>query len=422
MFVKLSPYLIAMSIGLIIGVERERRIVGAPQPMGVRSFLLFSLLGAITGSIKEPLVALVLVAFAGCATLFGYLRATQQPEDNLQHIGLTTEIAAMATFGLGYFCNTEPILSLALGVIMFLVLSNKNFLHTWTKERLKPNELQAAATLLLLAVGVIPILPDHTIDPLHIFNPRRLGVIISLIAAIQFLGYAAARLFGHRIGMAFSGFLAGTISSTAAFASYPKLAKEGYHNADAIASAASFAIVATLFQLLILLAVISWPLALAVSWPLTLLIILCVGVGIILSPKNKKAVDKEPLGNPLNLFGAIKLGTLLMALIFIVELSERFAGEALTQVVAFLGALFKLQGVGVAAANMFENHTISLNIAANTVMLAVFASILSKFVLTLVLATGLYRERMLRLTASLMLLSIILWLIIRFLPQAMLQV
>ena len=422
MFVKLSPYLIAMSIGLIIGVERERRIVGISQPMGVRSFLLFSLLGAITGGIKEPLVALVLGAFAACATLLGYVRATQIPDEHEQHIGLTTEIAAMATFGLGYFCNSEPILSLALGVVMFLVLSNKNILHTWTKERLKPNELQAAATLLLLAIGVIPILPDYAVDPLHIFNPRRLGVIISLIAAIQFLGYAAVRLFGNRMGMAFSGFLAGNISSTAVFASYPRLAKESPHNTGALASAATFAVVATLLQLLILLAVISWPLALALSWPLIILIMISAGVGVYLSPDNKKLREKEHMGNPLNLFGAIKLGTLLMTLIFIVELSQRFAGEAVTVVITFLGALFKLQGVGMATANMFENHAISLHRAALTIMLAVFASLLSKFVLTAVLASGLYRTRMLMLTGALMIMAIIIGFIIAFFPYLMFQI
>jgi uncharacterized membrane protein (DUF4010 family) len=358
-----------------------------------------------------------LVLFAGAATLLGYLKATQVSDQGIQPIGLTTEIAAMATFGLGYFCNKEPILSLALGVVMFLVLSNKTFLHTWTKKQLKPDELQAAAILLLLAIGVIPILPDHTIDPFRIFNPRRLGVIIALIAGIQFLGYAAARVFGHRIGMALSGFLAGNISSTAAFASYPKIARERVQHQHAIAAAAAFAIVASLCQLLVLLAAISWPLALAISWPLTLLITLGIASGIFLSRKDQKTTGQEHLGNPLNIWSSIKLGTLLAALIFIVELSERFVGEALTQIVSFLGALFELQGVGVATANMFENHTITLEIAANTVMLAITASLVSKLGLTLVLADGTYRKYILSLTGFLVIFSLILLLIIRFVPN-----
>jgi uncharacterized membrane protein (DUF4010 family) len=397
-----------MSIGLIIGVERERRLMGTLQPMGVRSFLLISLLGALAGNIDQPLIAVGLVFFAIGATLLGYVRATRVSEENPQPIGLTTEIAAIATFTLGYLCNREPILSLALGMIMFLVLSNKTFLHRWTKEKLKPNELQAAATLLLLAVGIIPIMPDHTVDPFKIFNPRRLGVIISLIAAIQFLGYAAARVFGHRIGMALSGFLAGNISSTAAFASYPKLAKEGAHGQEAIASAAAFAFVASISQLLVLLSAISWPLALSLLWPLMLLIISGIIIGIFLSRKNKKGPDKKYLGKPLNLWSAIKLGILLMALIFIVELSQRFAGDALTKIVAFLGALFELQGVGVAAANMFENQSIGLSAAAHTIMLAVVASIVSKFGLTLILAKGIYRTLTLRFSGFLMILTIFL--------------
>lgn len=406
----------------MIGVERERRILDAQQPMGLRSFLLFALLGAIAGSIKEPLVSLGLVLFAACATLIGYFRATRFPEGHDYAIGLTTEIAAMATFGLGYFCNTEPILSLALGVIMLLVLLNKPFLHTLTKERLKPEEVQAAATLLLLAVGIIPLLPDHTIDPLNIFNPRRLGIIIALVAGIQFLGYAVSRILGQRIGMPLSGFLAGNISSTAALASYPRLAEERPGSHFAVASAATFAIVASLCSMAFLLAAISWQLAFALLMPLLLLVTICIVFGIYVSQHDPETTKKrEALGNPLSIISAIKLGTLLTALILVVELSQRFAGDAFTKVITFLGALFELQGVAVASANMFENGTVNLNIAANMIMLAVVGSLVSKVALTALLGRGKYRRLMLSITITLLFVATILSFLIRLSPVFLLK-
>lgn len=420
MWVKLSPYLIAMTIGLMIGVERERRMTETEQPMGLRSFLLFSLLGAIAGSIKEPLVSLGMVLFAACATLIGYMRTTRTIDSSLSHVGLTSEIAAMATFGLGYFCNIDPILSLILGVFMLIILLNKPFLHKLTRERLKPKEVQATAILLLLAVGIIPLLPDHTIDPLNIFNPRRLGIIITIVGGIQFLGYAVSRILGRRIGMPLAGFLAGNVSSTAVFATYPKMAQNLKHSYFSVASAATFAIVASLLSLIILLGLISWPVAYALLIPFLFLVGLSLLIGVFLSQHRYQEASKEPLGNPLSIISAIKLGTFLTIMILVVELSERFLGNTMTKLVTFLGALFELQGVAVASANMFLNEKITLDMAASMVWLAVLGSLASKIGLTAFLAKGNYKKVMLIITASLFLVSLILWFLIRYQPNIVL--
>lgn len=411
-----------MSIGLMIGVERERRNVKGQQPMGVRSFLLFALVGAIASGINQPLVALGLVIFAATATLIGYVRSSHLATESVRSVGLTTEIAAMATFGLGYLANFEPLLSLSLGLIMLLVLLNKTFLHTITRKRLRPDELEAAAILLLLAVGVIPLIPDHTIDPFEIFNPRRLGVIIALIAGIQFAGYAASRIFGHRIGMPLSGFLAGTISSTAAFLSYPRLAKSRPASSLSIASAATFAVTATLCQLVVLLSAISWPLVIALILPLAAIIIISAILGIILSLKNGATTEKEERENPLSIYRAIRIGVLLTALVFIVDLTERFLGEAMTDVVSFLGALFELHGVAIASANMLENQTITIEMAANTVLVAMVASMVSKVALTVFFAEGVYRRIMLSIMSGLLGLSIAFWVLVKFVPVILVRV
>lgn len=411
-----------MSIGLIIGIEREHHHVRGRQPMGVRSFLLLGLFGAIAGGIGDPLVALGLVMFAAAATLMGYLRSTQGAESDHSPVGLTTEIAAMVTFGLGYLTNIEPFLSLALGVIVLVVLLNKGMLHDFTRKRLKPAELQAGATLILLAVGVIPLIPNHTIDPFHIFNPQRLAVIIALIAGIQFIGYAASRVFGHHIAMPLSGFLAGNVSSTAAFISYPELATNKPESYLIVGSAATFATMATLCKLCILLGAISWPLVLALAIPLSAIIITCAVVGLMLSLKNTYVSKKSIHENPLSLRSAIRLGLLLTLMIFVVELSQRYLGVYYTQIVTFLGGLFELHGVSVASANMLENSTLTIKGAANMVLLAIVASMLSKLVLTIVLATGAYRRLMIIITSGLLLLSTLFWLILQVNPAMLLRV
>ncbi len=417
MLQKFSPFLIALLIGLLIGVEREQRKTTNPQSMGVRSFLLLAMIGAIAGAINQAFVALGLVIFAGAVVLIGYLRASALVGQKREGIGLTTEIAAMATFALGYLSNTEPLLSLALGMITTLFLYHKTSLHEFISQHLNPQEIEAFAVLLLIAVGVIPLIPNHAIDPWNIFNPYRLALIIALIAGIQFIGYLAERIFGERIGLPFGGFLAGLVSSTAVFITYPKLAEDSLEKPYSIASAAVFSIVATLCQLGILLSVVSWKVLLAISIPLSSMIIVSLAIALFLSYKSSPSpVAKQGSNNPLYLWRAIKLGLLLTGLIFIFDISERIFGSASTQIVSFLGGLFELHGVVIASANMFENKILGLQFAAETALIAIIASMVSKIAITAFLAKRMYRWLMLSISVFLCSLSIFFWLAVIYFP------
>lgn len=421
MFIKLSPYLIALLIGLLIGVDREQRGMKGHNAMGVRSFILFALVGAVAGGIMEPMFSLGMLIFATAITLYGYVKTSATVNAKENPLGLTSEIAGMATFALGYFAHTEPFLSLALGALILFILHNKTILHSFVRKHLRPNEIQGASVLILLAIGVVPLMPDTTIDPLHIFNPRRLAVIIVLLAAIQFGGYILSRIFGDRIGFSLSGFLAGLASSTLVFLSYPQLVKEKPANLISVATAAIFSISGSLVLLLVVVSAISWPLIWAVSIPLTTLILVCVALGAILSRRKRSSLEHSVQENPLNLLKAIKLGTLLISFIFAVELTQRFLGTTFTNLVTFLGGLVELTGVVVANANSLENQTITIEIAASAVMIAITASLVSKIAITAVVADGTYRKIMLSITVGLFLLSAGFWALLKFLPATLLK-
>lgn len=411
-----------MLVGLLVGIEREGSINRGAKTMGVRSFLLLSLMGAIAGGIEQPLVALGLTIFAAAIVLISYVVSTNSSAPQQKPMGITTEIAAMATFSLGYFSHAEPILCLVLGVCMVLFLHNKTLLHTFIRKNLRPDEIQAAAVLILLSVGVIPLIPNRTIDPFHIFNPFRLALIIALIGGIQFTGYALSRIFGDRIGLPLAGFLAGNISSTAAFASYPKLAKSRPENYITIASAAVFAITAMLIQVFILVAPVSLALLLALSIPLGIILAISVSIGIVLARKQGLHSAHVVHTNPLNLPGAIKLGVLLTALMFIVDLSERFFGEFLSKVISFIAALFELHGVVIGNANMVANNNVDLISAAHTIVLAIAATMVSKIALTAFLGAGPYRKLMLSILTGLFLLTMGMWLLVKFFPVLLLEI
>ncbi len=423
LFEKISPYFIAMVIGLVIGVERERQRLNSVQAMGVRSFLLISLLGAIAAGIDKAAIGLAIALFAAAAILLGYFKTSKAAlASGRPDIGMTSEIAAMATFGLGYLAHFEPLLSLALGVIMLSALHHKTMLHSFIEKRITAHEIQAAVILLLLSFGVIPLIPQGFVDPWNIFNLRRLAIIISVIAAIQFLGYVASRIFGSRLGFSFAGLLGGLVSSTAVFISHAELATTKPKFYLSTASAAMFSLVATLCQLIIVVAVMSWPLMIAISIPVA--IILTAATAIAFSFYAKAAPGSEPKiqHNPLNLWSAIKLGSLLSAIIIVLELTQRFLGELSAQILTFLGGLFELQGVVIARTNMFENNSITLQAAAETVLIAIFASMVSKIGITAFLGRGSYRIIVLSSICGLALLSAGSWLLVKWVPAVLISI
>lgn len=421
MFVKLSPYLIALLIGFLVGVERERRQLEVNSAMGLRSFMAIALGGAIAGGVNQPLIAVGLLVFAALATIFGYMRSSRINASLKKSVGITTELAAMVVFGLGFMAHQEPFLSLALGVFLLLFLHNKTVLHTFVRTYLTPDEIQGAGVLLLLAVGLLPLLPNKPIDPLGVFNPYYLGLIISLLAGMQFIGYVAVRIFGEEIGIPMSGFFAGIISSTAAFMNFAGQAKEQPELSMHFVSAGAFATMGALSKLYLLICVVSWRMALALLVPMGSIILASAIIGIICARNHLKSKRGFEHPNPLKLAQAIKFGVLLTSIIMAVTLVERYFGSAVTQIVTFIAGLADLDGVTMASASMLERKTISVQYAAATAMNAIIASMVSKALITVSMAQGKYQKISLSVVVILSVVAVAMLVLIYMFPAIMLS-
>jgi uncharacterized membrane protein (DUF4010 family) len=152
-----------------------------------------------------------------------------------------------------------------------------------------------------------------------------------------------------------------------------------------------FALVATLSQLIIILAVISPDVAFTTFIPIGILITLCSLVGIYFAYRTRH-IDAPPLEtNPLRLRSAFKLGFALIFLIMIVDITERAFGNIGAQFITFIGALFELHGVAIASANLFDNNQVSLAVVQNSILIAVSASFVSKIFIVAFVARSRFR-------------------------------
>ena len=156
-----AAILVALGAGLLIGVERERRMQAdkTPAAAGVRTFAitaLFGVLAALSGS-----HLLLAAAALGVITL----TALSYHKSHGVDPGLTTEIALLATFIIGVLAASQPMLAAAAGVLIVVLLVLRAPLHSFARAELSDQELRDAVLLAAAAILVLPILPDHPSIP-----------------------------------------------------------------------------------------------------------------------------------------------------------------------------------------------------------------------------------------------------------------
>lgn len=408
LILKIQPFMIALTIGLLIGIERERSHPVGFQPLGLRTFVLFSILGVIAAYIKQPLVAMAISAFVGAVVIAGYLRSSKKTGKE-PDIGFTTEVAAVVTYGLGYLANSETFLALVIGVVVMVVLLARARLHQFSRMQLKPEELRATTILLVLGIGIIPFLPDKPIDPWLLVVPQRFGLLILIIAILQFSAYAGIRMFGTRKGILLSGFLAGFVSSTTATATLSQQVKKGTAPPLAAALAIVLSTMAMFLKLLLIIYVVSPELLHAIAIPVFVPLIV-MAILVYFMGTHIKHTDNFPAPqNPLSLKATIRLALFLGIMLTIVTLAQRHLGTLGAQAVVLIGSLVETNGVTLAIASLFHNEQISIPQAINSIGLVVIGSFISKNAVIWTLAPGRYALLSSLLLGLMLLIYILIW-------------
>lgn len=254
----LWPFVYALAIGLLIGLERERSHPASRRLAGSRTFALVGLVGAATAFLGPwPVVAGLVVV--GLLVALGYRRTS------VEDPGTTTEIALVATFLLGAMTVDHAPLAAALAIVTTVLLRSKGRIHAFAREVVTDAELEDALKFLVLAFVVLPLLPNEDLGPYGALNPHRIWLIVVTLTGISWVGYIAVRTLGARRGLLVTGLAGGFVSAsatTAAMARRSRLTGER----DVTVSATLLASLATFVQLVGIIAVAA-PSLVAYVWP-----------------------------------------------------------------------------------------------------------------------------------------------------------
>lgn len=269
----LVGFIVALAVGMLIGIERERRkrdpSVGSAG--GLRTHVIAALAGAI--AVQFPGVA-VLVAgavFVGALVVVAYWRSRSADP------GLTSEITLFTTYLLGAMAPRLPELAAAIGVVIALLLALRSFLHAIVSRALSDREVLDLLLLAAAALVIWPLMPDRSIDRYGVINPQTLWELTLLVLMLNAVGYVALRRFGPTRGLPLAGFFGGFVSSTATIAAMGTRVRHDAAIRRQAIGAALLSSVATPLQLLVMLAAIDRGLFLKWLLPASLMALVAAG-------------------------------------------------------------------------------------------------------------------------------------------------
>lgn len=374
----LRPFIISFFIGFIIGIERERSHPIGEKAIGMRTFVLFSLAGTLAAYMNDTWIAFSVSLAVFTLIIVSYIRSTAKTNKVLD-IGITTEISAVLVYCLGYLSLKSEALAVSIAVITLAILFARKQLHKFARDKISHTELQAAIVILLMALAVLSFLPNKTIDPWHLVNPERLGIILLALACIQFVGYLAIRIFGEHLGMLLMGFFGGLISSTSVFLTLPNIYKKNKNALVSVTTAAVYATLATLFEVLVILFLAAPSLLPHMLWPIISMMVIGGSVALLLLlDRNHRHIFKE-ISNPLDILAILRLTAVIAAMLILATLAKNTVGTQGLQVFALLGGLIEMQSTTLAISTLFATGKLTMNEAYNLLGIVILASFISKF-------------------------------------------
>jgi uncharacterized membrane protein (DUF4010 family) len=376
--------LIAALGGAAVGLERQwsgHADGPGARFAGIRTFTMLGAVGGLSGwlwTAGAAAPAAILLAGAVAVVAAAYAAGSRQDIDG------TTEVAALVVLAAGVLAGMGSV-RLASGIIalLTLLLVEKSRLHAMV-QRIDDVGLRSGVRFAVMALVVLPLLPDGPYGPLGGIRPREVWALVLFFSGLSFAGYVARRVVGPGHGYLVTGLLGGLVSSTNVTFTFARTSQTDPAADRALACGAVAAnamlyprvVVATA----ILNAAVVRPLVPYLVAPAAIATVIAI-VGARRSPET--GAPDVSLRNPLQLAAALQMAVLFQAVLMGVHLVGDVWGQSgVFTSAAVLGltdvdALTVSMARGVAATDSpaVAATAIAVGVLANTAMklgLAVF--------------------------------------------------
>ncbi len=308
-FIKL---ILSLIFGATVGLERQSNDQSNTALGGIRAYALFALLGSVSGLLfvnNQTALGLLISGGVIIFMLLYYFLVSPKSDD----YGIASEISAIITYLLGLLLMLDIVplqLTVAIFVILMFILSLKSRTSQLVAG-VSPHEMQSFISYAIIALVVLPVLPDTSyklqdipvlpelmqglnidmgkFSTLDLINPQKIWMVVVLITGIDVFGYILSRMVGSKKGFSVTSFMAGFVSSTSATQSLAQRSKTTEH-INHLIGAAVLANLASFFQIFLLVGPLNskWLVSIA---PAIFLMIITAGIIAFIFLKRKEPVD-----------------------------------------------------------------------------------------------------------------------------------
>lgn len=375
-----SPFMslaISLGLGLLVGLQRERSLSNLA---GIRTFPLVTILGTLSAMLVEPLGGGGWFPAAGFLAVLGAILVGNRvrPAGDTPS-GITTEVALLVMYAVGVQTAFGPIsVAVAVTGAVTILLHAKDTLHNFVHS-LGDKDVRAIMQFALIALVILPVLPDESFGPYGVLNPRNVWLVVVLVVGMSLAGYVAYRLLGARGGAIVGGLLGGLVSSTATTVSYSKRAAES----PAYVWPATLVIVlATAVVYGRVLAEIS-AVAPQLIWRIAPPILAMAGVAVVsalaaLWLARGKDAEVPPAKNPSQLRAALFFAGMYSVVLIAVAAAKQHFGNAGLYVVAAISGLTDMDAITLSTARMANQGEVAPTFAGKVIIVAAMANLIFK--------------------------------------------
>jgi uncharacterized membrane protein (DUF4010 family) len=386
----LERLLLALAIGLLIGVERgwqERDIKDGGRAAGVRTYALIGLLGGLcallSAFVGKFFLGAALLAFAASLAVFEWREA--EASHSASATGL---IAGLLAFVIGaYAVLGNMVVAGASGIAATIILAERQTLHAFVAN-LKWVELRSALLLLVMSFVLLPLLPDRAIDPWGALNPHQLWLMIVIIAALSYVGYICVKLAGDRAGLIYAAAAGAMVSSTTVTWTYARLARQHPKSSMPLVAGVVTAWTVSLLRM----SAIAIVLAPDLAWPLLSVLLLPVlfllGLAALMFRRAAAVSEKSPLQltDPFEVTEVLKFGLLLAGVTLAAKLLATGSQQLGLIPLAAVSGFVDVDPITLSIARQV-GQSVALSYAAVVILIAGAANLVCKTALAVALGS-----------------------------------
>jgi uncharacterized membrane protein (DUF4010 family) len=374
----LPQFLASLAIGLLIGLERERK---PSSKAGLRTFALVALMGTLaamlSGVIGSPWLLVAGFCVVGAMIITAYIINPTEKTDP----GTTTIAALLLCYALGALIWYEQItLAVMLAIVTTTLLYFKPELRGMTK-RLTRRDLVSILQFLILTFVILPILPNKNYGPYDTFNPHQIWMMVVLISGLSLAGYIALHWTNQRYGAPLLGLLGGLVSSTATTLIYARHSKTSEIMTRLSAVVILLASQVVLMRLTVVSAIVS-PGILTELLPAMGLGLLFGLIVTLFDWRRLRTSSNLPIphtSNPTEIPAALSFGLLYAAVLFFSAWLSDIAGSSGLYVVALISGLTDVDAITLSSLRLFDMAKLNQHQAVTAISLAVLSNMIFKF-------------------------------------------